>query len=342
MGACAVSTPGPRSLRSTFVPLSESFVGRPRPFGPRPTFVPLGEPFVCPTAHMPADRRLWDLAARQHGALATRQLHAAGVSAAQISRLVARGWIRPVHRGVYLAGPIHGPLARLMAATLAVGDGALLSHRSAAELWGLGPVVSGAVAITLIGRAARSRERITVHHARRLDPADIGRHHGIPVTAPGRTLLDHATQLGRRDLAMAVEQAEILGLVTGHSLSEQFSRYPRHRGIRALTEAIPTEPAFTRSEAERRLLELVRAARLPAPEVNQRLHGHEVDFLWRGHRLVVEVDGYAFHSSRSAFERDRRRDADLIRAGYRVIRLTWRQLAHEAEAIVALLAGALT
>jgi very-short-patch-repair endonuclease len=98
---------------------------------------------------------------------------------------------------------------------------------------------------------------------------------------------------------------------------------------------------MTRSEAERRLLELVRAARLPAPATNRRLHGHEVDFVWRPQRLVVEVDGYAFHSSRSAFERDRRRDADLIREGYRVIRLTWRQLTREPEAVVALLARAL-
>ena len=98
---------------------------------------------------------------------------------------------------------------------------------------------------------------------------------------------------------------------------------------------------MTRSEAERRLLELVRAARLPPPRTNQRIHGHEVDFLWPRQRLIAEVDGFAFHSSRSSFERDRRRDAHLIANGHRVIRITWRQLTMEPESVVALLARAL-
>jgi predicted transcriptional regulator of viral defense system len=107
---------------------------------------------------VPADRLLWELARRQHGALATWQLIAAGLSAAQISRLVAQGWLRPVHRGVYLVGPIHGPLARLSAAVLAVGDGVVLSHRSALELWELGPAVRGAVVVTTVGRRGLSRD----------------------------------------------------------------------------------------------------------------------------------------------------------------------------------------
>jgi very-short-patch-repair endonuclease len=292
---------------------------------------------------MPVDRGLWQLARRQHGALATWQLIAAGLSAAQISRLVARGWLRRAHRGVYLVGPIHGPLARLMAATLAVGAGALLSHRSATELWGVGPALYGGVEVTSVGRRGLSRDGITVHSARRLDPADVTTHHGIPVTAPGRTLLDLATVVGRRDLARAVEQAEVLDLLRGDWLDPLLTRNPRHRGTKALRAATRAAdaPAMTRSEAERRLLELVRAAGLPAPEVNRRLHGYEVDFSWPAHRLVAEVDGYAFHSSRSSFERDRRRDAHLIASGYRVIRITWRRLTGEPEAVVAVLAGAL-
>jgi very-short-patch-repair endonuclease len=292
---------------------------------------------------MTADRSLWELARRQHGVLATLQLIAAGLTSSQISRLVARGWLRPLHRGVYLVGPIHGPLARLIGATLAVGDDAVLSHRSATELWRLGPVVQGAVAVTTIGREVRSRDGITVHHAGRLDPGDMSIHHGIPVTAPGRTLLDLATVVGRRDLARAVEQAEVLDLLRGDWLDPLLTRNPRHRGTKALRAATRAAdaPAMTRSEAERRLLELVRAAGLPAPEVNRRLHGYEVDFSWPAHRLVAEVDGYAFHSSRSSFERDRRRDAHLIASGYRVIRITWRRLTGEPEAVVAVLAGAL-
>jgi predicted transcriptional regulator of viral defense system len=129
---------------------------------------------------MPADRQVWDLAARQHGVLAVGQLLAAGISRARISRLVARGWLRPLHRGVYLAGPIHAPLARLMAAVLAVGDGAVVSHRPAAELWGLGTAIPGAVVVTCAGRAPRSRDGIRVHHAGRLAAEDS------PATAGSR------------------------------------------------------------------------------------------------------------------------------------------------------------
>jgi very-short-patch-repair endonuclease len=292
---------------------------------------------------VPIDRELWALAARQHGVLAVWQLLAAGLSRRAISTLVARGWLRPAHRGVYLVGPIHGPLARLMAAVMAVGDGAFLSHRSAAELWGLGPAIAGSVAVTCVGREARSRDGIRVHHVARLATSDVTRHHEIPVTGPGRTLLDLATRIGRLHLGRAAEQAEVLELLQGDWLDPLLARNPRHRGARALRDVICADdaPAMTRSEAERRLLELVRAARLQAPEVNQRLHGYEVDFSWPARKLVVEVDGWAYHSSRGSFERDRRRDADLARQGWRVIRLTWTLLTREPEAVVALLAQAL-
>jgi very-short-patch-repair endonuclease len=289
------------------------------------------------------DQELFALARAQHGVVATRQLLALGMSRGRVSTLSSRGWLQAAHRGVYLVGPIHGPRARLMAATLAGGDAAMLSHRSGGELWAVGPALSGAVSVTLVGRGGRSRPGITVHVARRLSDEDVTSHDGIPVTAPGRTLLDLATQLPRRDLARAVEQAEMLGLVHGDWLDPLLTRNPRHRGaaaLRAGTRAADA-PAMTRSEAERRLLELVRAARLPPPRTNQRIHGHEVDFVWSEHRLVAEVDGFAFHSSRSSFERDRRRDAHLVANGYRVVRITWRQLTTEPESVVALLARAL-
>jgi very-short-patch-repair endonuclease len=129
--------------------------------------------------------------------------------------------------------------------------------------------------------------------------------------------------------------------VTDRSLEEQFSRYPTHPGAARLRSALRSDPKLTRSEAERRLLELIRAAGLPEPRTNVRLHNHEVDFVWPGHRLVVEVDGYAFHSHRGSFERDRRRDAELAGLDYRVIRITWRQITEATEAVVALLATAL-
>ena len=139
----------------------------------------------------------------------------------------------------------------------------------------------------------------------------------------------------------AADEARVRRLVTDRSLNEQFSRYPRHPGRPRLERAVAAGPRLTRSEAERLLLELIRAARLPEPLTNVRVGRHEVDFLWPSHRLVVEVDSYAVHSLRRSFENDRRRDAELIAAGYRVIRITWRQLTAERDATVATLAVAL-
>jgi very-short-patch-repair endonuclease len=192
--------------------------------------------------------------------------------------------------------------------------------------------------VTVVGRDARGPADVRVHRTQALHPADATRHHGVPVTSPQRTLLDLATVLAPTELARAVEDAIVQRLVTTHSLNEQFRRYPRHGGVRALRDAARPEPARTRSEAERRLLELIRAARLPEPRTNARAGGYEVDLLWPEAGLVVEVDGYAFHSTRSAFERDRRRDADLHAAGYVVLRVTWRQVVDEPAALVSSLA----
>ena len=167
------------------------------------------------------------------------------------------------------------------------------------------------------------------------------RQHGVPVTSPARTLLDLATTVTQRDLARATEEAQVQRRVSAHSLNEQFSRYPTHRGTAALRKEIRRDPALTRSEAERRMIELIRAARLPTPETNVRIDGHEVDLVWRGAKLVAEIDGYAFHSSRNSFERDRSRDALLAGGGWRVVRFTWRQIVDEPEAVIARLAAAL-
>jgi very-short-patch-repair endonuclease len=164
------------------------------------------------------------------------------------------------------------------------------------------------------------------------------------VTTPARTLLDLAVVLDHGGLARALEEAEVLGLVSRPSLADLLARSRGRRGAAAIRLVLERgrEPAFTRSEAEARLLGLIRAARLPTPEVNARIGGYEVDFLWREARLVVEVDGYAYHSTRAAFERDRRKDADLQALGLRTTRLTYRQIAHEPHATIAQLASALS
>jgi very-short-patch-repair endonuclease len=290
---------------------------------------------------MRADQVIVAVAARQKGVITIVQLLAAGFSHDAVAHRVKRGWLRRLHRGVYLVGPLEVPLSRPMAAVLAAGRGALLSHHPAAVLWGQRQPRDEPMHVTVIARDVRIAE-LNVHRIAHLHRQDATRHHGIPVTSPARTLLDLATTVTQRDLARATEEAQVQRRVSTHSLNEQFRRYPTHRGAAALRRAIRTDPALTRSEAERRLLGLIRAARLPAPTTNAQLHGYEVDFLWRDHNLVVEVDGYAFHSSRSSFERDRRRDRDLQSHSYRVIRFTWREITEEPEAVIAALAAALT
>jgi very-short-patch-repair endonuclease len=287
---------------------------------------------------LPVEGRVVALAARQHGVVTTGQLNTLGPSRHWIAHRVKTGWLRRIHRGVYLLGPIEPPLAKAMAATLATG--ALLSHYPAAVLWSLLPGPATAMHVTLHGGNRKGPPGVTVHRVTHLHAQDASRHHGIPVTSPARTLLDLAATTSQRDLSRATNEAQVLRLVTDHSLDEQFRRYPTHRGTRALRQAIQPEPKLTRSEAECRLLELIRAAGLPEPETNARIAGHEADVLWRDQALVVEVDGYAFHSTRAAFERDRRRDAVLKAHGIDVIRVSWTQVTDEPIALVALLAQA--
>ncbi len=190
------------------------------------------------------------------------------------------------------------------------------------------------------GRKVRNRDGITTHRAT-LHPADITRRHGIPVTSAERTLLDLAATAPAHELDHALNEAYLQRRVSTHSLTAQFQRYPHHRGTRPLKQLIETEPKLTRSEAERLMLTLIQQAGLPTPETNAKAAGYEVDMLWRDHNLIVEIDGYAFHSTRPSFEHDRRRDQTLIAAGYRVMRVTWRQLTHEKLAVVAAVSRAL-
>jgi very-short-patch-repair endonuclease len=307
-------------------------------------FVPLGPPEVVERNVVRADEaepRVLGLARRQHGVVSWSQLAGAGVSARWVDLRLARGWLRRLHRGVYLVGPLETEHSRAMAATLAAGPGALVSHYAAAVLWGLRPPADGPIDVTVPGRKTRCRPGIRTHNGD-LHPADATLRHGIPVTSAARALLDLAATAATKDVDLALNEAHVQRRVSSHSLTEQFSRYPRHRGTAALREAQRTEPKLTRSEAERRAMGLIRKARLPKPETNVRIAGYEVDLVWREQRLVVEIDGFAFHSSRRSFERDRRKDRELQARGYRVMRITWRELVEEPEAVVAALAAALS
>jgi very-short-patch-repair endonuclease len=284
----------------------------------------------CDEAHV-GDAAVVAHARRQHGVVTTAQLVDAGLGRGAIARRVQRGWLVPLFRGVYQVGPVVAPQAREMAAVLACGPTAALSHHTAAALWSI-RLHTGAIHVTVTGHQPRNKPGLRIHRSHSLNAAVL---HGLPLTTPTRTLIDLAPHLRQHELDRATEQVQVLKLATRDEIAAQLDK---QRGVKALRAALFDEPALTRSEAERRLLDLVREAGLPRPETNVKVDGCEVDLLWRAQRLIVEVDGYAFHGGRAAFERDRRRDAALQAAGYRVVRFTWRQITGEPHAVVARLA----
>lgn len=288
------------------------------------------------------ERALAQVAGAQKGVVSHRQLRTLGFSEGAIAHRASTGRLHRVHRGVYLAGhaaPVVG--AREMAAVLACG-GAVLSHQTAARLWGIKlPGDTAAIDVTVKSHR-RHRTGMRVHIARLL-AADIRLRYGLPLTSPARAVLDLAMGLPATELARVAEEARVQRLVSSHDLEQVCERYRGHPGTGMLTQYLRrgAEPAVTRSVAERRMLELLRAAGLPEPEANARIHDYEVDFLWRDQRLVMEVDGYKFHCTRAAFERDRAKGAKLAAAGLSVIRVTWRQLQDESYSVIASVAQAL-
>jgi very-short-patch-repair endonuclease len=232
-----------------------------------------------------------------------------------------------------------------MAAVLACGRGAAVSHRSAARLWQLLPEEAASpIDVSATSGDHTRRPGIRMHRVRVLPSRDITRLDGIPVTAVARTLCDLAAVGTGRELERALAEALERRLANRSSLLTRVARRAGRAGtarLRALLQA-DAGPALTRSEAEERFLSLVRRAGLADPGVNVTVGRYEVDFYWPAEALVVEVDGRAFHSSEHSFESDRRRDAELVATGLRVMRVTWKQVADEPEVLLVRLAQALS
>jgi very-short-patch-repair endonuclease len=291
-----------------------------------------------------ADDTILELAARQHGVVSRRQLLQLGVSPDKVDGRVRAKRLQPLYRGVYRVGPVVAQYAHEMAAILACEGLAVVSHRSAAALWRLLPHRRGAgpVAVILPRSDHGRRPNIEPHRMRALPGDEVTKLDRIPITTPARTLLDIAGAVNSRELERALAEAFVNGLANRSAMLTLLSRHPRRPGTRGLRALLgPGQPALTRSEAEERFLTLIRKARLPAPEANVTIGDYQVDFFWRAERFVVEIDGFAFHSSVDRFEGDRRRDAVLAAAGLRVIRVTWRQILSEPEAMLVRLAQAL-
>ncbi|CAA9483426.1 MAG: hypothetical protein AVDCRST_MAG67-1101 [uncultured Solirubrobacteraceae bacterium] len=253
------------------------------------------------------------IAGQQHGRISHAQLVAAGIDRERIKRWRADGRLRPVHVGVYAVGhTAPSLLADLMAAALAAGAGAAVSHGSAGHAMRIVSVHVGQLEVTVPTTSGRERRGLVVHRVRQLHPADVTRLHGVAITTVPRILLDMAPRLSRADLTRACHEAWIRHRVTPPDVERCIARNPTKKGIAKLRQALGAD--VTLSDLEDGFLALLRRHGLPLPRTNIDLAGDKVDCHWPRHRLTVELLSYRFHASRRAFEDDvarRRRSSHL-------------------------------
>jgi hypothetical protein len=287
------------------------------------------------------DPAIWALAESQKGMVARRQLRALGLKKGAIDHRLKRRRLIPYHWGVYAVGHRAVPKeGRWMAAVLAAGPGAVLSHRSAAELWGLRPGQTAPTEVTA-ERRRRTRPGLTPHCSA-LPFDEVTVHHGIPTTTVPRTILDQAATSTTRQIERMINEADVRQLWDRLSLDDLLDRYPNRAGSAAVREALRarrTGATVTRSELEEMFIEFVDDLGLPRPESNVSLSVggtlFEVDCVWRSESLVVELDGRRFHDTGAVFESDRERDRRLSVAGWRPIRVTHRMLRTSRDRLAA-------
>jgi hypothetical protein len=278
---------------------------------------------------------LAELAARQHGVVATRQLARLGYSKSSVAQAAKVGRLHRVHRGVYVVGyrrlSWHG---RCLAAVLASSP-SVASHLSAGWLWGLLKSRPGTLHVTCPG--PRGAKRSFVTHQVDLPSTDRTVRDGIPVTSLSRTILDLAVYSRPKTVARQIERADELKVFDLREMHDLLDRTKGHRGqanVRAALDAYRPERQFTRSGLERRFLELVREAGLPEPAMNVFVAGHELDSYWEEAHFGVELDTYDTHGSRLSFEDDRVRDDDFLHAEVVTTRVTETRLAREPDAMI--------
>ena len=290
----------------------------------------------------PVDQVIGELAGCQHGVVARRQLLDIGLGPRAIGARLERGYFRLIHHGVYAVG--HAALtlyARWMAAVLACGPGAVLSHRSAAALWGL---LDASVQPEVI-RPGSFRKRKGIVARFGTVPADERTvRAGIPVTIVPRTIFDLAGLGMGRETQRAMHEAEVRQLTASLSVPDLLARYPRRQGAPLLRELLTVDVGSRGAPVNRfedRFADLLDEHCVPRPRFNPHLsvagRNFKPDCLWPQDKLIVELDGAEVHRTRKSFESDRERDRVLLTAGYRTIRVTWRQLEREPDALVATL-----
>lgn len=287
-------------------------------------------------------REAWELAGRQHGIVARRQLLGLGFNRREIEHRVARGRLHVVMRGVYAVGwPQLTRERRWMAAVLACGDGAMLSHRSAAALWGIGTERRGLTEVSVRRRCELKRPGLRVRSRPTVAQDDVMRQNGIPVTSPTRTLVDLAAELGPLGVERAVNEADKRDLIDPEALRTALDRYEGEPGAPRLRKLLDKR-TFRLSDSNLEILfrPIAVEAGLPFPLSKQVVNGWEVDFYWPGLGLVIETDGLRYHRTASAQTRDARRDRAHALAGMTPLRFTHYEIKHESAVVRAELSRA--
>jgi predicted transcriptional regulator of viral defense system/very-short-patch-repair endonuclease len=297
--------------------------------------------------------RFLELARVQHGVFGLQQLRELGFSDTAVHKRVATRRLHRIHRGVYSLVP-RELLKReglYMAAVLACGEGAVLSHRSSARLHGLGNYGHHRIDVTVPKRSQRTHSGVAVHTSTTLSAADVTVVNAIPTTTVARTLFAIAELITPRQLERAFDQADIMQTLDLNEIRDQVARNPTRPAAKAVNHLLNTHyigSTPTENEFEDAFLQLTRSLRLPDPTPQFYIDPQDgeppirADFAWPDRKIVVETDGRGTHGTTHAFESDRRRDQRLIAAGWRVIRTTWRQLKnrpHELEPILLTLLG---
>jgi hypothetical protein len=282
-------------------------------------------------------RRLAELAARQHGNATYAQMLAIGLSRGDIAWRCSEGWLLRRHTGVYAVGHVpRTQRSRWCAGVLAMGEGAVLGHVAAGALWELSPptVITEVIVPTTAGRP--KRDGIVVHR-QQLPPEHVTVRDGIPVTTPVRTLLDLAAVLPLGGLARAFEQAQVRLNLPPAVLAAELIARRRHRGNAKLRRILvgAVDPADVRSVLELRFLRMCAAHGIPRPLVNVRIGAWTPDFLWTHRRLIVETDGFDFHRTVAARQRDAEKDEFFRSLGFTVVRLTWADVTERSAATAA-------
>jgi very-short-patch-repair endonuclease len=294
------------------------------------------------------DAEVGRLAVAQNGVVTREQLEGLGLDDQAIAKRVAKGRLHRINPRVYSLTPkVMTERGAFMAAVLACGSDAVLSHRVAAYLWGLVDTWEEPIDVTAPNRRGRSPTGVAAHRDGSLQPIDKTSLHGIPCTTVARTLLDFAGVEPEWEVRKAVAEAEVLRILDQPRLRALLKRSRRRRGVarlRLILDSIHPQTKRTRSELERMFLAMCARTALPEPEVNVWLPApdgrrYQADFLWRESRLIIEADSRRFHDTDSAFVSDRKRQQQLELAGWRVSRCTWEEVEREPRRLALTVQG---